>query len=250
MGYKAPKTLVSGSEGMYICAARENFQRKTNLPNSWKRARIALAFSFTDTAGDNATPIAESVSSIAGSGFLYDFTVGFTNGVNYPGATGSKFVGVAGKAQAQNNAISFSSPNWGFNQSASDALTNGAFSNGTTIVRGGGSSGALNQKFGVPPNTSSFACLWLLDFNLATANNLVVNVASVNNISDVSDVALMAILAGTTGGSLGVLGPATLAGGWWDNTGSNPVDCQYLYVRSPFNSNRLRIHNVMTMQLA
>lgn len=250
MGYKATKVLTSGNEGMFILNAGEAFQRNTNLPSNWKRVRVCAAISWTGLTADNGGLVNESVTGSSGTGFLYDFMVGFTNGVSYPGTSGNKFIGIAFDNQ---NTQSFLTSASGVLSIRGNSGGTGAsyfsqtFSNGTSIYRKGYGNSSCDMYIdcGNPINASS--CMYHFVFELVLGADSTVSANRYSSAPGPSSSASNTSVNSSLAKTLATLSATGSVSGWW--TATTPVDCTYFYIRSPYPNNRLRIHNIRVMLL-
>lgn len=232
--FATTKTLASGSEKMVIVDAHNYFQRLSNLPTDWKEIRMGVIISFTTLASDNAAVSAESYA--ISSGVSGELVFGLTNGSGLPGQAGNKCLLWAGESDGT-DAIQLSGD--GTNYRLKQKFRTFTRGNGTTLSRVSGGANNPELKFGLPQNTTQFCLGLTMRLNVATAGSLSGTHGSLTLQSATDMPALMSLLfapANTTT-------PTTQTGGWWDNTGSNPVGLQYLYIHHPFINHRLRVHN-------
>jgi hypothetical protein len=249
------KSLASGYDTALILGGRDCFVRKTNLPSNWTRVRIALIASMTNLTSSNGPIITESIQTTSVSPGQ-QFTIGLSNGIGLYGQSGSanQFVGISNNVSIINNVINSvtiqcisSSSIWGMGQSNTSTVDtinfNSTWSTGSTINQTSNQAYTLFANTGDPTATSSFCFYWGIDIALSSLGAVTALGVSSTPNSITNDAALLGIYSRT----FGALGVPTGTGGWW--AGGNPVGCTYLYIRWPFLSSRLRIHNMGVMQI-
>ena len=246
-GTKAVKTLVGGDKAMFILEPGVLFQRKTNLPINWTKVRIGLIGSFTNTASDNSTPNAETLSTQ--SNLLNVPIVGMSNGVGYPGTAGNKCVGVRSAYDAEYGSSSETklalngSSNWQSESTPGQVLMgDGANEFSASPNLGTWHKWAVNN----PTATSSCMFWFVLELNVETTGSLLATWwhSNLTPLSNASDATLMGLLTNPTSYSgyatnSGRANASTIA--WWN---AAPVACSYFFVRFPYLLNRLRIMNM------
>jgi hypothetical protein len=225
---------------MLIMGARDCYQRKTALPANWQKCKIGLIASFTNLTQSNGAPNAEAVGSYA---FGNMFLLGLSNGVGVLGQAGNQFVGAQMGLNFGAEQISNVTQWWLGTGSGNPASWSAVNGNGTS-VNVSGTATAITMKVTDPTATSQFAFELVLQLDVTALNTLNGSIAASWGVSNTDDAYLMGGLC-----DLGLSALTAEAGGWWSAGGSpNPVNCQYLTIRWPFNNNRLRIHNMAVVQ--
>lgn len=243
---KAVKTLTGGDKGMFILEPGVLFQRKTNMPDNWKKLRIGMIGSFTNTAAVNATPNAEQIPNPLTLKTVP--IIGMSNGVAFPGEAGNRSIGMRGGwgneyGASIRTAMSFSSPNWTVDTQTMNTLC----SDGTTVYGAYPHAGSfLNWRIGDPTADSACMFWFVIELNTATSGQFSCNWWHSYNtpITDASDSALANIISNPSAisGNQNSGFTFTNAMCWWT---AQPIGCQYFMIRFPFLQNRIRIMNLM-----
>lgn len=243
-GIKSTKTLASGSQGSYVVDARYAFQRETNLPLGWKKVRLAAIFSWVGLGGDNDDPIAELLGN-SGAGLDMEFVFGLSNGVSVPGKTGNKFIGMGCGSRTTTPAVGYYSTGstWRYGSSVDGSSTlsmSGIAGEGTTIRVG--STQSIVLETGIPSATTAFSVGVGLELDCTTDGTLTARYINSAKRSTATEPDLMGLLTASSS-TLG-----SPSGNWWN--GATPTGCTHFYMRWPFVSSRLRLHNYGYLQLA
>lgn len=234
-----------------ILEPREALQRELNLPDDWKRVRIAIGLSITGSVSDpNTLPTLETITRLTE---LDRFYFGLkTSEVNAPHVAG-KFVGISDySSNPSSYPLSISSGYYIGNEA------NVIFSFQPTICDAGiryqtASATGSNQIYVTsnPTNTTNYGAFVVLEIDVRTPGTLICRmggsaewIAQGAATTDFSDAALRDRLQNAS------FSPATtLTSGVYWGAGENP-GTTHMYFRLPFFNNRARIHSYGYLLLA
>ena len=242
----ATKSLATGYDTMMILGPKDCYQRLTNLPNNWRKARIALVASLTTASSDNGNPSSETISSAVSSSQM---AIGFSNGTGSIGQATNYFVGIMNNLATFQNQYVYSGSG-GYNLSMGPSSADSinfvpTIGSGSTIYQPSSFADNMYALTASPTSSTSFCFYWAIDIDVSVVKTLIVKAYDAINKSDTSNTALLTMYNQSYTEAWNNTG----ASGWW--SGSNaPVNCQYIYIRWPFSNNQLRIHNMAVMQLA
>ena len=218
------------------------YQRLTGLSAGWRRARIGALMSFTGLVGPNSAPASEDAISPWTPASL--FLIGLSDGQGLPGRAGVKFVG-ATMSSMHYSAIAHlrvredGTANLAYGAGSSSHDPGGVVFSGSAATWGNSSSdfnGTHN-----PTGASEFCFSSTVDITLSDTNSMVLGYSSAGNVS--------APVYGVSGAmAAGTQELTAVTGGWWG--GGTDSGCRHLFIRCPFQQNRLRIHALRVMQLA
>ena len=218
------------------------YQRLTGLAEGWRRARIAAVMSFVGLAGTDSAPVSENAISPWTPASL--FLVGLSDGQGLPGRAGVKFVGatmtsIAYSAIARLQVLADGTANLAYGASTAAHDPGGVVFSGSAATWGHSTSdfnGTHN-----PTGASGFCFSSTVDLTLGADNTMALKYQAVSSVPNPSLGVSVAMAA-----SAQELTAAT--GGWWG--GGADSGCRHLFIRCPFQQNRLRIHALRVMQLA
>ena len=218
------------------------YQRLTSLPDGWRRARIAALMSFVGLTGANSAPVSENSISPWTPASL--FLIGISNGQGLPGHPGVMFVGATMSslyyaAIARLRVLADGTARLSYNGDSGSHCPGGVLFSGSAtawILSYTGFDG--NHK---PTASEGFCFGATVDVALGSDNNMRLRYQSSNAITDAALGSSVAITAAAI--DLG-----TISGGWWGAAGYS--GCRHLFIRCPFQQNRLRLHALRVMQLA
>lgn len=218
------------------------YQRLTGLSAGWRRARIGALMSFTGLVGPNSAPASENAISPWTPASL--FLIGLSDGQGLPGRAGVKFVGatmtsINFSAIARLQVLEDGTANLAYTDGASGHSPGGVVFSGTAATWGD----AWNDfpSLHNPTEANAFCFSSTVDVTLLATNSMTLGYNSAGSVSNPVYGAAGAMAAGTVALS-------ETAGGWWGAEGES--GCRYLFIRCPFQQNRLRIHALRVMQLA
>ena len=243
LGTIASKTYGTSLEDRFLLLEPGvAYQRLTGLAEGWRRARIAAVMSFVGLTGANSAPVNEDTISpwIPASLFL----IGLSDGQGLPGRSGVKFVG-ATMSSMQYSAIAClrvladGTARLSYNGiSGSHAPGGILFSGAATAWNTPSTDFSGDHK---PASPEGFCFSTTVDLTLNSNDTLQLGYQSASNVTNPTLGVSAAIAAGMSG--LGAIN-----GGWWGAAGAS--GCRHLFIRCPFQQNRLRIHALRVMQLA
>lgn len=201
----------------------EALLREMALPTQWTQIMLAFALSWTTSADDNTNPTNESVTYLNP---LSSFAAGIKDGsMIAPGRAGSRFVGFR-----TNHVVptTLTSGELSPSQYKVTWVTDGVTSN---------SGGTAQPVLSFPANSSAatlFGSILLLRLTVSgTSVTAALNVTAA--ATDFGDAALKSAMLNAS-----LINSASVPG-WWLN-GETP-EVRHIYLRSPFQNNRLRVHN-------
>ena len=218
------------------------YQRLTGLAEGWRRARIAAVMSFTGLVGPNSAPASDNAVSPWAPASL--FLIGLSDGQGLPGLAGVKFVGATMtsmnySAIARLRVLEDGTANLAYSGGASAHDPGGVVFSGTAATWGSSSTDFYGPH--KPTGENAFCFRSTVDVTLSGTNSMVLGYSSAGNVS----VPVYGVSGAMAAGTL-ALSPT--AGGWWGAEGES--GCRHLFIRCPFQQNRLRIHALRVMQLA
>ena len=218
------------------------YQRLTGLAEGWRRARIAAVMSFVGLAGPDVLPVNEDAISpwVPASLFL----IGLSDGQGLPGQAGVKFVGatmtsMSYSAIAHLRVLEDGTAWLSHDGGSSKHDPGGVVFSGTAATWGD----AWTDFYGdhKPTASEGFCFSATVDLTLNSNDTLQLGYQSASNVTNPTLGVSAAIAANKT--DLGAID-----GGWWGAEGES--GCRHLFIRCPFQQNRLRIHALRVMQLA
>ena len=218
------------------------YQRLTGLAEGWRRARIAAVMSFVGLTGANSAPVNEDTISPWTPASL--FLIGLSDGQGLPGRSGVKFVGatmcsLAYSAIARLRVLEDGTARLSYNGSSGSHDPGGIlFSGAETAWNAPSVDFSGDHK---PASSEGFCFSTTVDLTLNSNDTLQFGYQSASNVTNPTLGVSAAIAAGTS--DLGGIN-----GGWWGAAGAS--GCRHLFIRCPFQQNRLRIHALRVMQLA
>lgn len=218
------------------------YQRLTGLSEGWRRARIAAVMSFVGLTGANSAPVNEDAISPWTPASL--FLIGLSDGQGLPGRAGVKFVGATMcslnyGAIARLRVLADGTARLSYNGGASAHDPGGIlFSGAATALNTPGTDFSGNHK---PASSGGFCFSATVDLTLNSNDTLQLGYQSASDVTNPAFGVSAAIAAGKS--DLGAVN-----GGWWGAAGAS--GCRHLFIRCPFQQNRLRIHALRVMQLA
>ena len=218
------------------------YQRLTGLSAGWRRARIGALMSFTGLVGPNSDPVSESAISPWTPASL--FLIGLSDGQGLPGRAGVKFVGATMNSMnysaiARLRVLEDGTANLAYTSGSSAHDPGGVVFSGTAATWGNSSTEFYGSH--KPTASEEFCFSATVDVTLGSDNNMRLRYQSSKDITNIALGSSAAMAAAAT--DLG-----TVSGGWWG--AEEESGCQHLFIRCPFQLNRLRIHALRVMQLA
>lgn len=218
------------------------YQRLTGLSAGWRRARIGALMSFTGLVGPNSAPASENAISPWNPASL--FLIGLSDGQGLPGRAGVKFVGatmtsINYSAIARLRVQADGTANLAYGDGSSAHDPGGVVFSGTAATWGNSSTDFYGPH--KPTEANAFCFSSTVDVTLLATNSMTLGYNSAGSVSNPVYGAAGAMAAGT-------VALRETAGGWWGAEGES--GCRYLFIRCPFQQNRLRIHALRVMQLA
>lgn len=243
LGTIASKTYGTSLEDRFLLLEPGvAYQRLTGLAEGWRRARIAAVMSFVGLAGPDVLPVNEDAISPWTPASL--FLIGLSDGQGLPGQAGVKFVGATMasmyySAIARLRVLSDGTARLSYGGGSSTHTPGGVLFSGTATAW---SSPSTNFEGNHKPTASEGFCFSAtVDLTLNSDDTFRLGYQSASNVTDPTLGVSAAIAANKT--DLGAIN-----GGWWGAEGES--GCQHLFIRCPFQQNRLRIHALRVMQLA
>jgi len=227
------KTVTyNGTEPCLRMQTRGLLQRLTGLPPNWKKARIGMIASLTGAAGDNVTPVAETINV---SDLTKDFFFGLSDGAAFPGVAGGHFVGV--HLTSGINMVVSKPSSW---QIAADTGSTALMwriiaTNGVTLHAGIGGSMANIPTMTDPTAVAAYCFGLVLEMDVSVTGTLTTALGLTSNLNRADATQMSSLLNGAVAGS------ESQTGGWW--SGSVNVACQDFFMRWPMSLNSLRVHN-------
>jgi len=218
------------------------YQRLTGLSAGWRRARIGALMSFTGLVGPNSAPVSENAISPWTPASL--FLIGLSDGQGLPGLAGVKFVGATMSslnygAIARLRVLADGTARLSYDGGSSAHDPGGVVFSGTAATWGNSSTDFYGGH--KPASSEGFCFGATVDLTLNSNNTLQLGYQSASNVTNPAFGVSAAIAADKH--DLG-----TINGGWWGAEGES--GCRHLFIRCPFQQNRLRIHALRVMQLA
>lgn len=230
---------------------RKPFCRKTNLPANWKRVRIGMMLSFTNTTDNNGALVTEASQD---AGPSCHFWFGLTSAPGNPWDSGVNFVGA--RSYGYNipltlhmdklgrwslNCHGYSDPYLWMREAKS---VSGTVSTGRYRI-----DEALGRN-GTPDPTLATGHCWPFVFDIICADSGQMRIINGTGFNSWTDPTMLSLnTAMTNPAPFYELTQGTAVYGWWDNT-DEFVDCPYLYFYFPFLNNRPIIYGLQVMQLA
>ena len=218
------------------------YQRLTGLAEGWRRARIAAVMSFVGLAGPDVLPVNEDAISpwVPASLFL----IGLSDGQGLPGQAGVKFVGatmtsMSYSAIAHLRVLEDGTARLSYEGDSSRHDPGGVVFSGTATEWNSPSTDFYGDH--KPTASEGFCFSATVDLTLNSNDTLQLGYQSASNVTNptLGVSAAMAAAAKDLG---------TVNGGWWGE--EEESGCRHLFIRCPFQQNRLRIHALRVMQLA
>jgi hypothetical protein len=218
------------------------YQRLTGLAEGWRRARIAAVMSFVGLTGPDVLPVNENAISPWTPASL--FLIGLSDGQGLPGQAGVKFVGatmcslyygaIARLRVLEDGTARLVRESSAFAHSPGGILFSGAATE---------SASTSTYFYGdhKPASSEEFCFRATVDLTLNSNNTLQLGYQSASGVTNPMLGLSAAIAAGKSDLD-------AINGGWWDADGNS--GCRHLFIRCPFQQNRLRIHALRVMQLA
>lgn len=241
--------FTRSGDGILVVEPTFAYQREMTIAANWKRARMAFTCSFTGMSGNNVEPTVENL--VTGSTFSQIFQYGFSNGVGKLGEAGNRFIGMTSVRSTEPGSggmgcclRQYSTTGWGVYQDVSESgWLKGQFriGNGTSVSKYAGYDD-YTFRFGTTGNLYGLMFIAGLDCILNDDGTLDICTVVSPEQSDFTDTALYDKINGY------YTNRTVMSGGWW--SGSVAADLRYFHIYFPFLNNRLRIHNMMAMQLA
>ena len=228
----------NGTEPCLRMQTRGQLLRLTGLPPNWKTARVGMIASLTTPAGDNLTPVPETIAISTNTHLNWLF--GLSDGLAFPGDVGGHFVGVRGFSG--DTVTILNSSGWRISRNGGTSLSwEALWTNGTAS---GVFYGAIGQELAMadPTDVVSYCFGMVIEIDVSVAGTLSCKSGGIANLSRADPAQMSAILNGAVGSA------AITYGGWW--SGSVPVGCRYFLMRPPFSLNSMRVHNYDAIQLA
>ena len=220
------------------------YQRLTGLAEGWRRARIAAVMSFVGLAGPDVLPVNEDAISpwVPASLFL----IGLSDGQGLPGQAGVKFVGATMtsmfySAIAHLRVLEDGTARLSYDGNSSSHNPGGMVFSGTATEWNLPWAWTHFDGDHKPTASEGFCFGATVDLTLNSNNTLQFGYQSTSNVTDPVLGVSVAIAANKT--DLGAIN-----GGWWGEEGES--GCRHLFIRCPFQQNRLRVHALKVMQLA
>ena len=228
-----------------ILNPRDAYHRRAKIGSAYLEVRMGMFMTFVPSGNDDAHCVAET---IAPAGYLDWFNFGLKDSSdNAPGKAGSQFIGHcwSGDAVAGNTNVLTA------NTAGNGVMSNGggkqllATLNGATVISNGDSGLVMTFPIWSATNVNAYWGMRFLVTNLGLANQVVtckgqqLTTAQV----DVSASALRTAIYNTayTG--------TERALNWFAGGVALPLP-DYVWVRVPFNNNRLRITNIACYKIA
>ena len=244
---------ATGSIPCAMLKPRAAFERKTTLPLTWKRVRLAVLYSVRGLAGKDAPPVPETAYNLQGRA-EGTYLFGLTNGAGFPGQSGVRFMGIATDIartdenpsivvdQINSKVHTFSAPNGCFSFVGMDGGAYNSAGNLSPDVYFNPTLGTAEFMAGLvlemTPGWDTWGGCSYISFSVGGLPSL-----SANSSHEVGG--LLERLLGTTGLS----GSGGCAAMWW-NGGTVPTGLTTLFFRLPYNNNRLVVHGYQTALLA
>ena len=228
----------NGTEPCLRMQTRGQLLRLTGLQPNWKTARVGMIASITAAAGDNLTPVAETIG--IGTNTHFNLLFGLSDGVAFPGDAGGHFVGARG--YGSDPVTILNSSGWRISRnSGTDLAWDALWTNGAAQSV---SYGLIGQELAMadPTDVVSYCFGMVLEIDVSVAGTLSCKSGGIANLGRADSAQMSAILNGSVGSA------AITYGGWWSS--SVPVGCQYFLMRPPFSLNSMRVHNYDAIQLA
>jgi hypothetical protein len=218
------------------------YQRLTGLAEGWRRARIAAVMSFVGLTGPDVLPVYENAISPWTPASL--FLIGLSDGQGLPGQAGVKFVGatmcsMSYSAIARLRVLGDGTARLSYDGNSSKHVPGGILFSGTETAWN--SSSIQFSGDHKPASSEEFCFRATVDLTLNSNNTFQLGYQSASNVTNPMLGLSAAIAADTSNMS-------AISGGWWDADGNS--GCRHLFIRCPFQQNRLRIHALRVMQLA
>ena len=216
----------NGTEPCLRMQTRGQLLRLTGLPTNWKTARVAMIASLTTPAGDNSTPVAETL------GATYDthqtWLMGLSDGVGFPyDVSSGHFVGVRVNS-GQNIAVVNASSAWGISQDGGSNLYWRPFwTNAHTSLQGGTDNAPSVPKMTDPTAVTAYCFGIVAEMDVSVAGTLTTAMAVTQNLGRADSVQMSAIINATLPAGASTTGTT----GWWSST--VPVACQNFFIRQP-----------------
>ncbi len=219
------------------------YQRLTGLAEGWRRARIAAVMSFVGLTGPDVLPVNEDAISPWTPASL--FLIGLSDGQGLPGHAGVKFVGASMASMfywaiARLRVLEDGTANLASTSGASSHEPGAVVFSGTATTWSNSWSAYRNGNH-KPTASEGFCFSSTVDLTLNSNNTLQLGYQSASNITDPT-LGISAAMAANAGYM------NAISGGWWGADGNS--GCRHLFIRCPFQLNRLRIHALKVMQLA
>jgi len=241
------KLIAGNPKTGIILPAGQAYCRKTNLTSGWRKAVIALIGSWTDLVGNDGLPPAEQFGATNEESI--QSYIGLSNGPIAPGQAGSKFVG----------STSSVANNWFWRSGNTIAIGNGSGSYGHYVGAGAIDGATVHRGNGTDVTTmvsdiSADACCWAkrICIELQSDGNLIINETHWRDVTPAaqSEAAAMVQLNGFLTDSITdftrIPTNYSVGGNWW--SGSVDSGCEYLYLRYPMLSARLKLFGLQVMQ--
>ena len=222
-----------------ILYPRDAYHRRAKIGSAYLEVRMGMFFTFVPSGNDDAHCVAET---IAPAGYLDWFTFGLKDSsANAPGKAGAQFIGHCWSADAvpaNTNALTA-------NTAGQASMANGggkqllATLNGATVISSGDSSVIMYFPVWSATNVNAF---WGMRFLVANLGLSTQTVACKGQLiaaaqTDVSNSALRTAIYNTAySGTERTLN-------WFSGNAALPLP-DYVWIRVPFNNNRLRITNL------
>lgn len=244
---------ATGSVPCAMLKPRAAFERKTTLPLTWKRVRLAVLYSIRGLGGAGAAPVPETVYNLQGRA-EGTYLFGLTNGAGFPGHSGVRFMGIATDInrtdenpslvvdQINSKVHTFSAPNGCFAFVGMDGGAYNSVGNLSPDVYFNPTLGTAEFMAGLVLEMTPG---WDYTYGLSTINFRVGAAPSLTANSSHEVGGLLERLLGTAGLS----GSGSCASMWW-NGGTVPTGLTTLFFRLPYNNNRLVVHGYQTALLA
>lgn len=243
LGTIASKTYGTSLEDRFLLLEPGvAYQRLTGLAEGWRRARIAAVMSFVGLAGPDVLPVNEDAISPWTPASL--FLIGLSDGQGLPGRAGVKFVGatmnsMSYSAIAHLRVLEDGTARLSYNGSSSRHDPGGVVFSGTAATWGSSTTDFYGDH--KPTASEGFCFSATVDLTLNSNDTLQFGYQSASNVTNPTLGVSAAIAANKI--DLGAIN-----GGWWGAAGAS--GCRHLFIRCPFQQNRLRVHALKVMQLA
>jgi hypothetical protein len=232
---------VNTTDKVGCLSPRDAFFGRTLIGSNWLEVRYGMFFTFVPSGNDDAACGAESIVQ---AGYLDWFTFGLKNSDNAepPGKFGAQFLGHAWPGGAGTLAITANSAGGGAMTSSANTQLLAAL-NGVTKI-----SSADSHSQGYPiwaaGNVNAFMGVKLTVQNFGLANQTVTpsHCRVETAATDVSSAALRNALFNTSYNAVAALN-------WFSGGAALPLP-DALWLRAPFNNNRVRITNIDCFKIA